>query len=54
MFEAQLMMDMLMLVNTRGRQRDERDWRDLFLKAGFNDYKIVKMLGARGVFEVYP
>uniref|UniRef100_A0A0E0MEW5 O-methyltransferase domain-containing protein n=1 Tax=Oryza punctata TaxID=4537 RepID=A0A0E0MEW5_ORYPU len=54
MFEAQLMMDMLMLVNTRGRQRDERDWQDLFLKAGFKDYKIVKMLGARGVFEVYP
>ncbi|KAM0867850.1 hypothetical protein ACQ4PT_041708 [Festuca glaucescens] len=53
MFEAQLLMDMVMLVNTRGRQRDENDWRELFMKAGFSDYKIVKKLGARGVFEVY-
>ncbi|KAL6627784.1 hypothetical protein ACP70R_031510 [Stipagrostis hirtigluma subsp. patula] len=54
MFEAQLLVDMLMFVNTRGRQRDENDWREIFMKAGFNDYKIVKKLGARGVFEVYP
>ena len=53
MFEAQLLMDMLMLVNTRGRQRSENDWRELFMKAGFSDYKIIKKLGARGVFEVY-
>lgn len=53
MFEAQLLMDMVMLVNTRGRQRDENDWRQLFAKAGFRDYKIIKKLGARGVFEVY-
>ncbi|XP_044980342.1 probable O-methyltransferase 2 [Hordeum vulgare subsp. vulgare] len=53
MFEAQLLMDMLMLVNTRGRQRTENDWHELFMKAGFSDYKIVKKLGARGVFEVY-
>lgn len=53
MFEAQLMMDMLMMVNTRGRQRNENDWHDLFMTAGFSDYKIVKKLGARAVFEVY-
>jgi hypothetical protein len=53
MFEAQILMDMAMLVNTRGRQRDENDWRELFMKAGFSDYKVVKKLGARGVFEVY-
>ena len=53
MYEAQLLMDMLMLVNTRGRQRSEKDWSELFTKAGFNDYKIIKKLGARGVFEVY-
>ncbi|KQJ88641.1 probable O-methyltransferase 2 [Brachypodium distachyon] len=54
MYEAQLLMDMLMLVNTRGRQRAEKDWRELFMKAGFSDCKIVKKMGARGVFEVYP
>jgi hypothetical protein len=53
MFEAQLLMDLAMLVYTRGRQRNENDWRELFMKAGFSDYKIVKKLGARGVLEVY-
>jgi hypothetical protein len=54
MYEAQLLMDMLMMVNTRGRQRGENDWRKIFTKAGFTDYKIVKKIGARGVIEVYP
>ncbi|KAG8090867.1 hypothetical protein GUJ93_ZPchr0011g28070 [Zizania palustris] len=51
--EAELLMDVGMMLVTKGRQRDENDWRDLFKKAGFSDYKIVKKLGARGVFEVY-
>jgi hypothetical protein len=54
MLETQLLMDVLMLTCTRGRQRDENDWSSIFTKAGFSDYKIVKMLGARGVIEVYP
>lgn len=53
-FETQLLFDMVMMVNTRGRQRDEKDWRKLFMKAGFSEYKIVKKLGARAVMEVYP
>uniref|UniRef100_A0ACD6A9D6 Uncharacterized protein n=1 Tax=Avena sativa TaxID=4498 RepID=A0ACD6A9D6_AVESA len=54
MFEAQLLFDMLMMVNTRGGQRDEKHWRELFMQAGFTNYKIVKKLGARSVIEVYP
>jgi hypothetical protein len=54
MYEAQVLMDMAMMVNTRGRQRTENDWRQIFVKAGFSDYKIVKKIGARGVIEVYP
>ncbi|TVU06470.1 hypothetical protein EJB05_49687, partial [Eragrostis curvula] len=54
MLEAQLLMDIAMMVNTRGRQRDENDWRNIIMKAGFSDYKIFKKLGARGVFEAYP
>jgi hypothetical protein len=54
MLETQLLMDVLMLVCTRGRQRDENDWSAIFAKAGFSDYKIIKKLGARGVIEVYP
>lgn len=52
--EAELLVDVAMMVFTNGRQRDETDWSELFMKAGFNDYKIVKKLGAPGVFEVYP
>jgi hypothetical protein len=54
MYEAQLIMDILMMVYNRGRQRNENDWRQIFTKAGFSDYKIVKKIGARGVIEVYP
>ncbi|GJN25464.1 hypothetical protein PR202_gb13293 [Eleusine coracana subsp. coracana] len=54
MHEAQLLLDMLMFVNTHGRQRDENDFREIFTKAGFSDYKIVKKIGARGIIEVYP
>ena len=54
MYEAQLLLDMIMMVNTRGRQRSEDDWREIFMKAGFSDYKIVKKIGARSFIEVYP
>jgi hypothetical protein len=53
-YEAQHLMDMLMMVNTRGRQRTENDWRQIFTKADFSNYKIVKKIGSRGVIEVYP
>ncbi|CAO2141546.1 unnamed protein product [Urochloa humidicola] len=52
--ESQLLMDVAMLTVSKGRQRDENDWREIFMKAGFSDYKLVKQFGARGVFEVYP
>uniref|UniRef100_A0A8I6XFW6 O-methyltransferase C-terminal domain-containing protein n=1 Tax=Hordeum vulgare subsp. vulgare TaxID=112509 RepID=A0A8I6XFW6_HORVV len=52
--EAELLVDVAMMVSTNGRQRDETDWSELFTKAGFSDYKIVKKLGARCVIEVYP
>ncbi|XP_047087793.1 flavonoid O-methyltransferase-like protein Os11g0303600 [Lolium rigidum] len=52
--EAELLMDVAMMVLTNGRQRDESDWGEIFTKAGFSGYTIVKKLGARGVFEAYP
>ncbi|KAJ1275736.1 hypothetical protein BS78_05G158800 [Paspalum vaginatum] len=54
MYETQLLMDVAMMLMKAGRQRDLDDWRDIFIKAGFSDYKLVKKFGARGVFEVYP
>ncbi|KAF2910566.1 hypothetical protein DAI22_11g109500 [Oryza sativa Japonica Group] len=54
MLESQLLMDVAVMLVTKSRQRDENDWRDLFMKVGFRDYKIVKKLGPRCVIEVYP
>ena len=54
MLETHHLVDMLKLVMTRGRQRDEKDWSDIFMKAGFSEYKIFKKVGARAVIEVYP
>uniref|UniRef100_A0A0E0J148 O-methyltransferase domain-containing protein n=1 Tax=Oryza nivara TaxID=4536 RepID=A0A0E0J148_ORYNI len=54
MLEAELLMDMAMMVMTSGRERDEQEWREIFTNAGFSDYKIMNKLGARCVIEVYP
>jgi hypothetical protein len=52
--ESQVLFDVVMMTVTKGGQRDESSWAEIFKKAGFSDYKIVKKLGARAVFEVYP
>ncbi|KAJ1275082.1 hypothetical protein BS78_05G108800 [Paspalum vaginatum] len=54
MYEAQVLLDMIFMVNTRGRQRTENEWREIFMKAGFSDYKIVKKIGVCAFIEVYP
>ena len=54
MYETQLLMDVCMMLMKGGRQRDENDWCDIFMKAGFSDYKLVSKFGARGVLEAYP
>uniref|UniRef100_A0ACD5XEC5 Uncharacterized protein n=1 Tax=Avena sativa TaxID=4498 RepID=A0ACD5XEC5_AVESA len=42
----------LMIVN--GIERDELEWKKMFSKAGFTDYKIIPVLGFRSIIEVYP
>lgn len=54
MLETQLLMDIGMMTMTKGRQHDEKEWRQLFTKAGFSEYKILKEFGPRVAFEVYP
>ncbi|CAN6346190.1 unnamed protein product [Urochloa humidicola] len=51
--ETQALFDLyIMLVN--GIERDEQEWKNIFFKAGFDDYKISPVLGARSIIEVYP
>lgn len=54
MLETHLLMDVGMMTMTQGRERDENEWREIFVKAGFRDYKLVKKFGLRSVIEVYP
>ncbi|XP_050205280.1 trans-resveratrol di-O-methyltransferase-like [Mercurialis annua] len=52
--ETQLFFDMLMMVLLTGRERNEKEWANLFINAGFRDYKIIPTLGLRSIIEVYP
>ncbi|XP_022944130.1 probable O-methyltransferase 3 [Cucurbita moschata] len=45
--ETQLFFDVLMMANLNGKERNEREWKNLFMEAGFSDYTIVSKLGLR-------
>lgn len=42
----------IFLVN--GIERDEQEWKKIFFEAGFSEYKISPVLGARSIISVYP
>ncbi|KAJ3696548.1 hypothetical protein LUZ61_000253 [Rhynchospora tenuis] len=52
--EPQLLLDMLMLTLTEGGERDENEWKHLFIEAGFSSYKIIHTSGFMSIIEVYP
>ncbi|CAL5023355.1 unnamed protein product [Urochloa decumbens] len=52
--EAQLLMDICMMMLTTGEERDEEKWHKLFLDAGFSRYKINPILGSQSLIEVFP
>ncbi|TVU02067.1 hypothetical protein EJB05_52433, partial [Eragrostis curvula] len=54
MFEAQVSFDMLMMVLTTGKERDEREWGKIFVNAGFKHYKMKPVLGFLSIIELYP
>ncbi|KAL9243782.1 hypothetical protein vseg_017628 [Gypsophila vaccaria] len=52
---SQLKLDMQMLSATiGGKERTEKEWKNLFVKAGYLDYEIYNILGSRSVIVVYP
>ncbi|KAL6641778.1 hypothetical protein ACP70R_019959 [Stipagrostis hirtigluma subsp. patula] len=53
-YEAQLLMDLNMMVVTNGKEREEDKWKEMFMDAGFTHYKINPILGSRSLIEVYP
>uniref|UniRef100_A0A0A9C743 O-methyltransferase C-terminal domain-containing protein n=1 Tax=Arundo donax TaxID=35708 RepID=A0A0A9C743_ARUDO len=53
MFEAQVSFDLLMMVITGGKERDEHEWRKIFMDAGFGHYKTRLLLGFLSIIELY-
>jgi hypothetical protein len=51
--ETQVLFDLLMMA-LNGVERDEQEWKKIFLEAGFKDYKIIPVLGVRSIVELYP
>ncbi|TVU07433.1 hypothetical protein EJB05_47488, partial [Eragrostis curvula] len=51
--ETQALTD-LFIMSINGVEREEHEWRKIFLEAGFGDYKITPILGLRSIIEVYP
>ncbi|XP_066337850.1 5-pentadecatrienyl resorcinol O-methyltransferase-like [Miscanthus floridulus] len=53
LLETQVIYD-LHLMKIGGVERDEQEWKKIFLEAGFKDYNIMPVLGLRSIIELYP
>ncbi|KAI5005701.1 hypothetical protein ZWY2020_032944 [Hordeum vulgare] len=53
MLEAQASFDLLMMVIAAGKERDEHEWRKIFMDAGFSRYKTRPVLGFMSITELY-
>jgi hypothetical protein len=51
--ETQVLFD-LFIMCFEGIEREEHEWKKIFMEAGFSDYKIISVLGVRSVIELYP
>uniref|UniRef100_A0A0D9X6C3 O-methyltransferase domain-containing protein n=1 Tax=Leersia perrieri TaxID=77586 RepID=A0A0D9X6C3_9ORYZ len=52
MFEAQVLFDLLMMVITSGKERDQKEWHKLFMETGFSHYKTKSVLGFLSITEL--
>ncbi|KAF7840300.1 trans-resveratrol di-O-methyltransferase-like [Senna tora] len=52
--EAKLFYDVMMMSLVNGKERDEKEWKKLFLEAGFSHYHITPIFGLRSLLQVYP
>ena len=44
----------LFIMCVEGIEREEFEWKRIFMEAGFSNYKIISVLGVRSVIELYP
>ncbi|KAF7010843.1 hypothetical protein CFC21_025197 [Triticum aestivum] len=52
--EAQVLMDMQMMMLFMSKEREELNWQKIFMEAGFSHYKIQPFLGMRSIIQLYP
>ncbi|KAK1268122.1 Trans-resveratrol di-O-methyltransferase [Acorus gramineus] len=52
--ETQLFLDMMMMVDVGGREREENEWKKIFIEAGFPTYKATHGIGLLSLIELYP
>ncbi|GAU26012.1 hypothetical protein TSUD_64000 [Trifolium subterraneum] len=53
MTEVKLFFNIVMMASFNGRERDEKNWKQIFTKAGFTHYKIYPIFGFRSLIELY-
>uniref|UniRef100_A0ACD5Z9L5 Uncharacterized protein n=1 Tax=Avena sativa TaxID=4498 RepID=A0ACD5Z9L5_AVESA len=54
MLQVQLQLDLLMMAMTAGKERDEQQWRKIFMDAGFSNYKTRSLMGFTSITQLYP
>ena len=54
MAQLKLLFNITMMTLHNGKGRNEKEWENLFLKSGFNNYRIFPMFGYKSLIEVYP
>jgi 2,4,7-trihydroxy-1,4-benzoxazin-3-one-glucoside 7-O-methyltransferase len=52
--ETHVLCDLYIMAAANGIEREEHEWRKIFLAAGFRDYKITHIRGIPPIIEVYP
>ena len=53
MTELKLYLDITMMTIINGKERDEKNWKQIFTEAGFKHYKIFHIFGFRSLIELY-
>jgi hypothetical protein len=51
--ETEILLDGFMMCMD-GIEREEHEWRKIFVESGFTDYKISTTMGIRRIIELYP
>ena len=49
-----LLFDILIMAHANRKERNKKEWENLFFEAGFNHYKILSSFGIKSLIEVYP